>query len=128
MGFASFAFCKAHAVTYGRLAYRSAWLKTHHPAPFLTAFLLSETGYYPSRVYVEEARRLGVRILGPDVNRSGPGFHERGAGPLALRGWGARGLSEATSAAAGEPHRRGPSSPCRTSSSAPPRGATRPRR
>ena len=98
-GFASFAFCKAHAVTYGRLSYRSAWLKTHHPAPFLTAFLLSETGYYPSRVYVEEARRLGVRILGPDVNRSGPGFQlERGAGPLALRvGLGrARGLSEAT--------------------------------
>ena len=98
-GFASFAFCKAHAVTYGRLAYRAAWLKTHHPAAFLTAFLLSETGYYPSRVYVEEARRLGVRILGPDINRSGAGFElERGAGPPSLRvGLGrARGLSEAT--------------------------------
>jgi DNA polymerase III alpha subunit len=73
-GFAAFAFCKAHAVTYGRIAYRAAWLKAHHPASFLTAFLLSETGYYPSRVYVEEARRMGVRILGPDVNRSGRGF------------------------------------------------------
>jgi len=73
-GFAAFAFCKAHAVTYGRIAYRAAWLKAHHPAAFLTAFLLSETGYYPSRVYVEEARRMGVRILGPDVNRSERGF------------------------------------------------------
>ncbi len=72
--FASFAFCKAHAVTYGRIAYRAAWLKTHHPAAFLCAFLASETGYYDARVYVEEARRLGTPILGPDVNRSQAGF------------------------------------------------------
>jgi len=68
--FASFAFCKAHAVTYGRIAYRAVWLKTHHPAVYLAAFLASETGYYDPRVYVEEARRLGVPILPPDVNRS----------------------------------------------------------
>tara|TARA_R110002096_G_scaffold24453_9_gene77072 strand:- start:35965 stop:39912 length:3948 start_codon:yes stop_codon:yes gene_type:complete len=87
--FASFAFCKAHAVTYGRIAYRAAWLKTHFPAAFLTAFLLNETGYYPTRVYIEEARRLGVRILGPEVNKSGAHFQlERGSGgtgPLGLR-------------------------------------------
>jgi len=72
--FASFAFCKAHAVTYGRIAYRTAYLKTHHPAAFLVSFLGSDTGYYPQRVYVEEARRLGVPILPPDVNRSGETF------------------------------------------------------
>jgi len=72
--FASFAFCKAHAVTYGRIAYRCAWLKTHHPAAFLAAFLAGETGYYRARVYVEEARRLGVPILAPDVNKSGATF------------------------------------------------------
>src|SRR4029078_13018000 len=44
--FASFAFCKAHAVTYGRISYRTVWLKTHHPAEFLAAFLQSDTGYY----------------------------------------------------------------------------------
>ncbi|MDE0916094.1 MAG: DNA polymerase III subunit alpha, partial [Planctomycetota bacterium] len=73
-GFASFAFCKSHAVTYGRIAYRTAWLKAHYPAAFLIAFLASETGYYPRWVYVEEARRLGVPILGPDVNRSASTF------------------------------------------------------
>ena len=72
--FASFAFCKAHAVTYGRIAYRSVYLKTHYPAAYLAAFLASETGYYEARVYVEEARRLGVPILGPDVNQSGATF------------------------------------------------------
>lgn len=69
--FAAFGFCKAHAVTYGRIAYRTAWLKTHWPAVYLASFLASHTGYYAERVYVEEARRLGVPILGPDVNRSG---------------------------------------------------------
>ena len=91
-GFASFAFCKSHAVTYGRIAYRTAWLKAHHPAAFLIAFLASETGYYPRRVYVEEARRLGVPILGPDINSSGSTFsaerladQDGAPGPLALR-------------------------------------------
>ncbi len=97
--FASFAFCKAHAVTYGRIAYRAAWLKTHHPALYLVAFLCSDTGYYPQRVYVEEARRLGVPILAPDVNRSGPTFSVEWHGDTpALRvGLGqVKGLSQAT--------------------------------
>ena len=68
--FASFAFCKAHAVTYGRISYRAVYLKAWHPALYMAAFLASETGYYAPRVYVEEARRLGVAILAPDVNRS----------------------------------------------------------
>ena len=72
--FASFGFCKAHAVTYGRIAYRAVWLKTHHPAVYMAAFLNSQTGYYRTRVYVEEARRLGVTILPPDVNHSGVDF------------------------------------------------------
>ncbi|MEZ6021523.1 MAG: DNA polymerase III subunit alpha [Planctomycetota bacterium] len=99
-GFASFAFCKAHAVTYGRIAYRAAWLKAHHPIVFLTAFLNSETGYYATRVYVEEARRLGARILGPDVNHSGREFdlEDLPGARVGLRlGWNqVHGLSEHT--------------------------------
>ena len=72
--FASFAFCKAHAVTYGRIAYRAVYLKAWHPALYMAAFLASETGYYAPRVYVEEARRMGVAILAPDVNRSAATF------------------------------------------------------
>jgi DNA-directed DNA polymerase III PolC len=77
--FASFGFCKAHAVTYGRIAYRAVWLKTHYPAEYIAAFLGSDTGYYHTRVYVEEARRMGVPILPPDVNKSERVFRvERG--------------------------------------------------
>ncbi len=74
LSFGSFAYCKAHAVVYGRLAWRCAWLKAHHPGPFLAAFLASETGYYAPAVYIAEARRLGVGILAPDINRSGATF------------------------------------------------------
>ncbi|MEM7515834.1 MAG: hypothetical protein AAF368_02775, partial [Planctomycetota bacterium] len=81
--FASFAFNKAHSVTYGRIAYRAVWLKTHHPAVFLTSFLASQTGYYAQRVYVEEARRLGVPILGPDVNHSDATFTVEWKGEVA---------------------------------------------
>jgi len=93
--FASFAFCKAHAVTYGRIAYRAAYLKAHYPAAYLTAFLNSQTGYYQTRVYVEEARRLGIAILGPDINRSAEEFQlEHGCLRVGLDR--VRGLTHAT--------------------------------
>ncbi|HUR27256.1 MAG TPA: DNA polymerase III subunit alpha, partial [Planctomycetota bacterium] len=97
--FASFGFCKAHAVTYGRIAYRAVWLKAHHPALYLAAFLASDTGYYERRVYVEEARRLGVAILGPDVNRSAQqhAIEWNGDAPCLRTGLGeVKGLSRAT--------------------------------
>ncbi len=115
--FASFGFCKAHAVTYGRIAYRAVWLKTHHPAAYMVAFLNSQTGYYRPRVYVEEARRLGVVILPPDVNRSAAEFSlewlESEGSPRtpALRiGLGSiKGLSQRLlTRLAGERERRGP--------------------
>lgn len=86
VAFASFGFCKAHAVTYGRISYRAAWLKAHFPAEYLVSFLNSHTGYYEARVYVEEARRLGVPILPPDINRSAANFSlDRSGDPPALR-------------------------------------------
>ncbi len=68
--FAAFGFCKAHAATYGHLSYISAYFKTHYPAYFMTAVLRNGGGYYPSAVYVAEARRLGVEVHPPDVHRS----------------------------------------------------------
>lgn len=69
--FASFGFCKAHAATYGFLACQSAYYKTHYPDIFMTAVLRNGGGYYPSAVYVAEARRIGIPVLPPDMNRSG---------------------------------------------------------
>jgi len=68
--FASFGFCKAHAATYACLAYQSAYFKVHYPGLFMAAVLRNDGGYYPSAVYVAEARRLGVTVQPPDVNFS----------------------------------------------------------
>lgn len=69
--FAAYGFCKAHAASFAKIAYQTAYLKAYHPAEFLAGILSNEPmGFYPANVIVEEARRIGIRILGVDVNRS----------------------------------------------------------
>lgn len=73
--FAGYGFNKAHAVSYAMLAYRTAWLKAHHPAEFLVASMNSEIGNIEKlTVLVEECRRLGLEVHPPSVNRSGTLF------------------------------------------------------
>jgi DNA-directed DNA polymerase III PolC len=69
--FAAYSYCKAHAATYGEIAYRAVYLRARWPAEFAAAVLANQAGYYERRTYVEDARRHGVPILGPDVNASG---------------------------------------------------------
>ncbi|MBM3312473.1 MAG: hypothetical protein FJY80_13320, partial [Candidatus Aminicenantes bacterium] len=76
--FSSYAFNKAHSASYAAMAYQAVYLKAHHPVPYLAAVLNAGGGYYLLAEYVEEAKRLGVRILGPDANRSGFGFEVEG--------------------------------------------------
>ena len=76
--FASYAYCKAHAATYGELAYQCAWLKAHYPAEFFTAVLANGGGFYAPPVYVSEAHRQGVPVLPPDVNRSALSYAQEG--------------------------------------------------
>jgi DNA polymerase III subunit alpha len=68
--FAGFGFCKAHAATYADVAYRMAYLKTHHPAEFLAAMCSAGAGFYHVSAYVEEAKRWGIAVLLPSVNHS----------------------------------------------------------
>lgn len=73
--FAAYGFCKAHAASFGKIAYQTAYLKTHYPAEFLTGILNNEPmGFYPPNVIVEEARRLGIPLLPVDVNESDARF------------------------------------------------------
>ncbi|WP_298746079.1 DNA polymerase III subunit alpha [uncultured Serinicoccus sp.] len=69
--FASFGFCKAHAAAFALPTYQSAWLKTHHTAAFLSGVLTHDPGMYPKRLILDEARSMGVHVLGLDVNTSG---------------------------------------------------------
>ena len=68
--FASFGFCKAHAAAFALPTYQSAWLKAHYPAHFLSGVLTHDPGMYPKRLILDDARQLGITILGLDVNLS----------------------------------------------------------
>jgi error-prone DNA polymerase len=69
-GFGSFGFCKAHGAAFALPTYQSAWLKTHYPTEFLAGLFTHDPGMYPKRLLLSEARRLGVKILPIDVNKS----------------------------------------------------------
>jgi DNA polymerase III subunit alpha len=66
--FAGYGFPKAHAASYALVAWRAAWCKTHAPAVFMAAVLANWGGYYPQRVYLSEAQRMGLSVRPPDVN------------------------------------------------------------
>lgn len=93
--FAAYAYNKAHAATYARIAWQMLWLKARRPAELLAAVLRNEAGFYPARAYVEEARRLGCRIELPCVNRSEVGPEGR-RGHLRLGLGQVKGLREGT--------------------------------
>jgi DNA-directed DNA polymerase III PolC len=78
--FNHYSFCKSHAVSYGLIAWKAAYLKTHQPLHFWTAALNNNQGMYPRRVYIEAIKRAGIPLRLPCVNRSdGPFTVEDGA-------------------------------------------------
>jgi DNA-directed DNA polymerase III PolC len=76
--FAGYAFCKAHSASFALESFESAYWKAHYPAEFMAAVLSNGGGYYSQEEYLEEARRLGLEILPPCVNRSRLRHHGRG--------------------------------------------------
>ncbi len=72
--FNAYSFCRAHAGSYARLAWAVAYLKTHYPLEFWTGAMNNNQSMYHPRLYVEQARREGVRFRLPDVNRSDEEF------------------------------------------------------
>jgi error-prone DNA polymerase len=82
--FASFGFCKAHAAAFALPTYQSAWLKTHHPAPFIAGVLTHDPGMYPKRLILDEARQLGIRIAPLDINKSDRSYRVTEDGSIRL--------------------------------------------
>ncbi len=70
MSFSGYSFCKPHSASYARVSFQAAYLKTHYPAEFMAAVITNQGGFYSTFAYVSEARRMGVKILPPDVNKS----------------------------------------------------------
>ncbi|MBX3099744.1 MAG: error-prone DNA polymerase [Salinibacterium sp.] len=70
--FAGFGFAESHALSFGLLVYASAWMRLHYPAAFLASLLRAQPmGFYSPQSLVADARRHGVQVLRPDIQRSG---------------------------------------------------------
>ena len=73
--FAGYGFNKSHAMPYALIAYQTAWLKTNTPVEFFAASMsLDISNTDKLAVFYQDARRAGVKIRPPDVNRSGADF------------------------------------------------------
>jgi len=73
--FAKYAFNKSHAACYAVVAYRTAYLKAYYPAEFMAATLNSYLGNLDKAMqYIDECKRLGIKILKPDINKSSEKF------------------------------------------------------
>jgi len=69
--FAGYGFNKSHSAAYALISYQTAYLKTHYPAEYMTAFLSSVIDSQDRVVfYIKECRRMGIDILPPDINES----------------------------------------------------------
>ncbi|OHA59603.1 MAG: DNA polymerase III subunit alpha [Candidatus Vogelbacteria bacterium RIFOXYD1_FULL_46_19] len=69
--FAAYGFNKAHSASYGRVAYQTSYLKANFPVAYMCACLTAESGDIEQvAIYVDEAKRMDIKILPPDVNES----------------------------------------------------------
>ena len=92
--FSDYAFNKAHTAGYGLVSYWTAYLKANYPAEYMAALLSSvKDDKDKSAIYLNECRRMGIKVLPPDVNESEADFAPRGTdirfGLTAIRNVGA---------------------------------------
>ncbi|MES2278333.1 MAG: DNA polymerase III subunit alpha [Bacteroidota bacterium] len=72
--FAQYAFNKSHSTCYALVAYQTAWLKAHYPAEYMASVLNNQNNMEKISFFMEECRRMGVPVLGPDINESDQAF------------------------------------------------------
>jgi len=73
--FASYAFNKSHSTCYAWIAYQTAYLKAHYPAEYMASVLSNNMSDITQvTFFMEECKRMGISVLGPDINESKSGF------------------------------------------------------
>src|SRR3989339_503548 len=73
--FAAYGFGKAHAASYGVVAYQTAFMKANFPIQYMTAVLIAESGDVEKvPEIIQECERLGIKVLPPDINESFKSF------------------------------------------------------
>lgn len=109
MSFAGYSFCKPHSASYARVSFQAAYLKAHYPAEFMAAVISNQGGFYSAFAYVSEARRLGITVRPPCVNRSRVAWSGRGrqvrVGLMAVKGLGRETMERVVARREGDPYR-----------------------
>ncbi|MDR1011986.1 MAG: DNA polymerase III subunit alpha, partial [Opitutaceae bacterium] len=73
--FAQYGFNKSHSAAYALISYQTAYLKANYPVQFMAAVLTAELGNAEKvSHFIAEAEAMGITVLGPDINESGPNF------------------------------------------------------
>lgn len=73
--FAAYGFGKAHAASYGLVAYQTAYMKANYPVEYMTAIMTSESGDVEKVAeIIHECERMNIKVLPPDINESFGGF------------------------------------------------------
>ncbi len=92
--FAQYAFNKSHSTCYAFVAYQTAYLKAHYPAEYMSAVLNNANALDKLTFFMEECKRMGIKVLGPDINESLKGFAVNEAGEIRFGLGGLKGVGE----------------------------------
>ena len=92
--FAQYAFNKSHSTCYAFVAYQTAYLKAHYPAEYMSAVLNHANAIEKLTFFMEECKRMGIKVLGPSLNESHKGFAVNDAGEIRFGLGGLKGVGE----------------------------------
>ena len=94
--FASYAFNKSHSTCYAYIAYQTGYLKAHYPSEFMAALLSRNLSDIKQiTLYMNECKRMGIRVLGPDINESLNNFSSNKEGDVRFGLAAVKGVGEA---------------------------------
>lgn len=93
--FAQYAFNKSHSTCYAYVAYQTAYLKAHYPSEYMAAVLNNAGSIDKITFFMEECKRMGLKVLGPDINESLKGFAVNDKGEIRFGLGGLKGVGEA---------------------------------
>ncbi|MFM1969484.1 MAG: polymerase subunit alpha, partial [Bacteroidota bacterium] len=93
--FAQYAFNKSHSTCYAFIAYQTAYLKSHYPSEYMAAVLNHAGSIDKITFFMEECKRMGLDVLGPDINESLKSFAVNKKGEIRIGLGGLKGVGEA---------------------------------
>ncbi|RXK85595.1 DNA polymerase III subunit alpha [Filimonas effusa] len=106
--FAQYAFNKSHSTCYAFVAYQTAYLKAHYPAEYMAAVLNHAGSIEKITFFMEECKRMGIKVLGPDINESKKGFAPNRKGEIRFGFGGLKGVGDAAIESVIDERKNGP--------------------